>query len=298
MFKLKRLPTASVLLTAIALHCPAGHAEWVEWLADASVGGQFDSNVNHALTGRLQGLDYIGKLFLSAGRAYQLGDYSRAYLTAEWNGESHEHYSGLNQFSSGGKAVLTHKFGLGQQAPLLRLELADAEIFSASHLRSGNQLLAGLSVSSWCNDYLYSSVAYRFDLRRESSTGQPTELKPNNVFNMQGHTVEVGSSLVIFEHMQLTTGYSHRFGDVSSNNSPYSLSARSLSGVAAIAWDDAFPGWTYRSYGNTNVYNLGVSYGLLGGHAATALNYSYTDTDTVGLNYTSHQIQFSLHYSY
>ncbi|MFZ2449578.1 MAG: hypothetical protein WAW36_03565 [Methylovulum miyakonense] len=288
-----------VLSGCIAVSSPASHAEWVEWLADGSVSGKFASNINGSFFSAQQLDDFLGKGLLSAGRAYQFGGYTRGYFTADWSGETYGRFEKLGQYTVGGKAVLAHKFGLGRQAPMLHLELADAEIFSASQLRSGNQLSAGLRLSSWCNEFLQGFVAYRFDDRN----APPRNLRMGataSAFDIQGHALEIGSNFAVTGQVQLTTSYSHRWGDIVSNNLPDSLPPTLLGKVDSIADDDAFPGWTYRAQGETNLYRLGLSYALWDGHAATALNYSYIDTDALalGVGYASHQIQLSVHYSY
>jgi hypothetical protein len=98
--------------------------------------------------------------------------------------------------------------------------------------------------------------------------------------------------------MQLNLGYNHRWGDIVSNNSESSFSPAVLEQVRSIGDDDALPGWIYRTYGNTDTYNVGLSYALLDGHAATALNYSYIETQALGTSYANHKVQFSIHYSY
>jgi len=291
-------PIFAIVLSAAALHAPAGRAEWVEWLADAAVVGEFDSNINQSFFTASQLDDFIGKSLLSGGRAYQLDNYSRLYTTLEWNGETHENFQKLNQYNVGGKGVLTHKFGLGQQAPMLRLDVADGEIFSDSQLRSGNQLTAGLRLSFWHGEFQQLYMGYRFDDRNAARANIRRKDYPHSVFDIKGHTVELGSNIAVNGRMQLNLGYNHRWGDIVSNNSESSFSPAVLEQVRSIGDDDALPGWIYRTYGNTDTYNVGLSYALLGGHAATALNYSYIETQALGASYANHKVQFSIHYSY
>jgi len=286
-----------ILLAFACLTSPSVHAEWVEWLIDSNVSSKFISNINSSFFSAQQLDDFLSKAVISAGRAYQFGDYTRGYFSADWSGETFGRFEKLDQYAVGGKVVLTHKFGLGWQAPMLHLELADAEIFSASQLRSGNQLSAGLRLSSWCNEFLQGYMAYRFDDRNAS----PRNLwlgSTASAFDIQGHTLEIGSRYSIAERLQLNIGYNHRWGGVISNNLPNTLAPAILYKVDTIANDDAFPGWIYRTQGETNSYKLGLSYALFEGHAATSLNYGYLETEAVGLNYVSHQIQLSVHYSY
>ena len=94
-----------VLSVASSLYCSTSRAEWVEWLADAAVSGQFDNNISQSFFTTSQLEDYIGRAFLSGGRVYQFDAFTRAYATLEWSGETHENFTKLNQYTVGGKGV-------------------------------------------------------------------------------------------------------------------------------------------------------------------------------------------------
>jgi|GEM_PF-1001386 len=287
-----------VLSVASSLYCSTSRSEWVEWLADATVSGQFDNNISQSFFTTSQLEDYIGRAFLSGGRVYQFDAFTRAYATLEWSGETHENFTKLNQYTIGGKGVLTHKFGLGHKAPVLSIDVADREMFSDSQLRSGNQLLAGMRLSSWFSDFQQIYIGYRFDNRDAARANIRHKDFAESAFTLQGHALELGSNISLNERMQLNLAYSHRWGDINSNNMPDSLTPATLNQISSISKDDALPGWIYRAPGDTNFYNVGLSYALWDGHAATALNYSYSDTEALGMGYENHKIQFSFHYSY
>ena len=282
----------------IVLHSPASCAEWVEWLADARVSGQFDSNINRSFSPARQEGDYLGKALLAAGRAYQLGAYTRAYATAEWTGQTHAQFTGLDQVTAGGKGVLTHKFGLGRDVPILRLEFAGADISSNSTLRSGNQLNAGARLLAWHAYALNYFIGYRFDQQDSPAADHRIHGKDNQVFDKAGHTLEIGIASAVGADLQVSVGYQHRWGDIVSNNLAADVSADELQRVASVAHDDALGGWTYRAPGETDSYTVGINYPLFSGHAAVAVDYAYHDTQALGMAYDSHQIQFSLAYSY
>jgi hypothetical protein len=292
-------PLFPIILSAVtALYCSPSCAEWVEWLADATVSGQYDNNINQSFFNATRLDDFIGKAFLSGGRAYQFDPYTRAYTTLEWNGETHENFPQLNQYGFSGKGVLTHKFGLGHKAPVLRMDVADGEIFSDSQLRSGNQFTSGLRLSSWYNEFQQIYIGYRFDNRDAARKFLRLKNYAESPFSVQGHSLELGSNITVSGRMQLHLGYGHRWGDITSNNTPSSLTPAILSQVSSISDDDALSGWVYRASGNTDYGHVGLSYALWDGHAATALNYSYSQTEAVGMGYENHRVQLSVHYSY
>ncbi len=296
------------LITLLLNYYSTSHAEWVEWLFDASATGQFDSNINRSFFTQQQRDDFIGKGFLSAGRVYQINDSTRVYTTAEFSGEMFERYHQLNQYTLGGKMVLTHKFGFGWQAPMLHIDFSGNEIFSASQLRSGEQFNTGFRLSHWLNDFLNVFAGYRFDYRNASSINQRikgigsvvmnTEGLNNSVFDLQGHSLETGVNLVIDESLQLNLGYDLRYGDVISNALPNFAVWHIAENAKSAVRDDALGGWTYRADGYTHQANIGLVKTFLDGHAASSLSYHYVNTQALDLSYATHQVQFSLHYSY
>lgn len=290
MFKIKKHWIHAGFFCFALYGSTACYAEWVEWILDGSAAGKFDSNINRSFVTSQQFDDYIGAGRLSAGRAYQINRDTRAFFTTEFGGNVHQRFDNLDQVSIGGKAVLTHKLGLGRRAPLLRVDVSGGEIFSDSRIRTGEQLTAGFSASSWVTEFLQGFVGYRFDDRNAARAS-------NSVFNLQGHMVETGFRVMLADSVQMNLGYSWRHGDVTSNAQGVKIPS-----VAARAdkfvRDDAFGGWTYRATGQTHIYNIGASYIFLKGHAAAALNYNFMDTRTLGFNYESHQAQLSFNYSY
>ena len=277
-------------------------AEWVEWLADAKVAARFDDNINTSFVSS-QALDeFIWSGFVAGGRAYQLDDYTRAYLTAQVSGDVHHQYENLDQYTAGGNLLLTHKFGLGWQAPVLSISGSADEVFSASALRSGDRALGQIRLSQWLHhDVLQAQLGYRFDYRDAADLSHPDHPElahiAGSVFDIEGHTLETAWNLNLSENLHLSAGYGWRWGDVTSNN--FLDTVRWGKGnVRAIHHDDALPGWIYRAYGTSQIWDVGFSYSFLGGHALTSLGYRHVDTDAMEQHYASNQARLSVSFSY
>jgi len=298
----KVLQPGSVLLLLFFCAAPV-RAEWVEWLSDSGISARFDDNINTSLFSAQALDDYVWSGFLSGGRAYQLDNYTRVYLNAIFSGDLHHRFEVLDQYTLGGNALLTHKFGLGWEAPVLSLGTSAEPVFSASELRNGEKILSTLRLSKWLHhDVLHAHIAYRFDHRDgpNPANNERPELAaiPGSVFDIQGHTVEALLNLSVTDQLRLNVSYGWRWGDITSNNLLNSVSGSVLSRVHAVYRDDALPGWIYRAYGTTQTYDIGLSYSFLGGHALSTLGYRHVDTQALGMGYDSNQVRLSVNYTY
>ncbi len=278
-------------------------AEWVEWLSDSRVSAQVDDNINTSLFSSQAQEDYVWSGFLSGGRAYQLGSHSRIYLNAIFSGDVHHRFEYLDQYTLGGSALLTHKFGLGWAAPVISLGTSVEHIFSASELRNGEKIQSSLRLSKWLHhDILQAHLVYRFDHRDGPDLAHPDHPElatiSGAVFDIQGHTVEALLNLSLTNQLRLNVAYGWRSGDVTSNNLLNSISDNALSHVDAIHKDTALPGWIYRAYGTTQTYDVGFSYSFLNGNALSTLGYRYVDTEALGMGYDSNQVRLSVNYTY
>lgn len=278
-------------------------AEWVEWLSDSRLSARFDDNINTSLFSAQALDDYVWSGFLSAGRAYQLDKHTRIYLNAIFSGDLHHRFELLDQYTLGGSATLTHKFGLGWEAPVISFSASAEPVFSASALRSGEKVLSSVRLSKWLHhDVLHAHIVYRFDQRDGPDLAHPEHPElaaiPGSVFDIQGHTVEAQLNLSVSERLRFNVSYGWRWGDITSNNLLNSVSGSVLGRVDAIHKDDALPGWIYRAYGTTQTYDVGLSYSFWQGHALSSLAYRHVDTDALGMGYDSNQVRLSLNYTY
>ncbi|MDO9104561.1 MAG: hypothetical protein Q7U57_06325 [Methylovulum sp.] len=298
----KLSPSASILLLLFFCALPV-RAEWVEWLSDSRLAVQFDDNINTSLSSAQAEEDYVWSSFLSGGRAYQLDTYTRGYINALFSGDLHHRFALLDQYTLGGNALLTHKFGLGWAAPVISLGTSAESIFSSSELRSGEKIQGSLRLSKWLHhDVLHAHIAYRFDYRDGPDLTHPEHPElaaiPGSVFDIQGHTVEALLNLSLSDQLRFNVSYGWRWGDVTSNNMLSSVYGSVLGSVDAVHKDDALPGWIYRTYGTTQTYDVGLSYSFWGGHGLSTLGYRHLETQALGADYDSNQVRLGVNYTY
>lgn len=293
------------VLVALLFPGATARAEWVEWLADSRVAARFDDNINTTFISA-QALDeYVWSGRMSGGRAYQLDDRTRAYLTAQISGDAHHRYENLDQYAVGGHVLLTHKFGLGWHAPALSVGGSADRLFSASALRSGERAQGQIRLSQWLHhDVLQAQIGYRYDYRDGANLTQPEqdehpELadKSGAVFDIDGHTVETLWNLNLSERLRFNAGYGWRWGDITSNNLLTGVRWRGAN-VLAIQKDDALPGWIYRAYGTSQTWDAGLSYSFMDGHAITSLGYRHVDTEAIDHSYAVNQAHLSVSFTY
>lgn len=293
----KVLRTTALLLLSVCTS-PA-RAEWVEWLFDSGVSAQVDDNINKSFSSRQARDDAIWLGFLSGGRAYQWGDYSRFYLNAALSGDLHQQFPQLDQYTLGGNARLTHRFGLGWEAPTMSIASSVERIFSDSALRNGEKIAHSLRLSQWLHHkVLQAHLTYRFDHRNGSAPEHPRGGEFGSAFNTQGHTVETSLNLSVSQQTRFNLSYGWRWGDITSNNSRASIPENMESRMHALNKDDALPDWVYRAYGTTQTLDASLNYSFSGGHAMSTLGYRYIDTQALGTDYQINQVRLSFNYSY
>ncbi|MDD5321540.1 MAG: hypothetical protein PHD43_13185 [Methylococcales bacterium] len=272
-------------------------AEWVEWLFNSGLSFRTKDNINQSFFSGQHQEDYFWSGFLSGGRAYQLDDYTRIYLNSGFTGDLHHRFQELDQYTLGGNATLTHKFGLGWQAPQLNMTVSGDEIFSSSKLRNGEKIISSLRFSKWLHERIQAQAGYRFDYRNGPQLQREIPTIPSNVFDLHGHSIDAALNFSVTETLRFNVSYAWRWGDIVSNNLPTSVSPEITNRVHALVEDDVFPGWLYSAYGTTQTYDAGLSYAFWEGYALIALSYQHVETQALGLNYQSNQVHLGFNYS-
>ena len=272
-------------------------AEWVEWLFNSGISFQTDDNINRSFFSRQQKDEYFWSGYLSGGRAYQLDKNTRIYLTSIFTGDLHHRFQGLDQYTLGGNVTLTHKFGLGWQAPVLNMTVSSDKIFSASELRNGEKILSSLRFSKWLHERIQAQAGYRFDYRNGPQSPREIVTIPSNVFDLQGHSIEAALNLSVTQTLRLNVSFSSRWGYIVSNNLPASVPPEITRQAHALVKDDVFPGWLYSAKGTTQTYDTGLSYAFLEGYALIALSYQHVESQALGLSYQSNQVHLGFNYS-
>nr|MDQ6913101.1 hypothetical protein [Verrucomicrobiota bacterium] len=147
---------------------------------------------------------------LSAGQGFQLNDDLRLSIFAEMDSEVWRTYVGLTNTRPGLSTNLRYRFGLGKDAPWIRLESKLDYVDFNEARRSGWDVRPGLRGGVSLTERVRLEAAYEyehFDAR-------------DVVFQHDGHTVAFHGKIDLTASTRLVIGYTYRHGDVTSAATP------------------------------------------------------------------------------
>lgn len=260
---------AGMLVTALCMSAGPTRAEWVEWIVDAEARATVNDNVNYSAFSNDELDDNSLSALVSLGRVFQFSDFTRLRLTADVDAGAFNEYNKLNYTQLGATAALHTKFGIGRDAPWVRLHVMGASLGVASNIRDDSTLYEiGARVGKRITSRLDATagVAYR---SRNGRDNNPVVLAnvPTNVFDQDSTTVSLSLDYLLGERFFLTAGYSYRDGEFDSAcTGPNVARVLAAENVKAITFDDAFkltvPMCAYKLDGTVHLVELGLSYAL------------------------------------
>jgi len=279
-------------------------AEWVEWVVDAELGVQHNSNINRSLIESDERSDSIFLPSVALGRYYQLTNTTRLRLTANGWGEMHNTYDLLNSTTVGSTVALRHKFGIGPKIPWLQAEVYYGLVDVRDDVRDGTLSEIRLRVGKRLTSRLDGSLGYEYSLR-DGGDGEVTMKNTmfgidTDVYDQKRHMLSLEANYLITDYAMLTAGYSYGNGDFDSActaDTFDSLWPTIEQDVEALTSDQVFDGFVYRVKGWVNVWSLNLSYAL-GGHASLNLGYQYDSGKLDKLSYNNSIVQGSFLYRY
>ena len=307
-FQLLKILTC-ILLTLMLLICfpDKARAEWTEWLADTELSYTYQDNINHSMFSAAEESDHTWKALISAGRVYQLGENTRFFASALVDGSVHHKFGKLNHLTPGVSLAAQHKFGIGPYQPWIRGSVTTSHIFSRSRIRKGQTVTAGLDVGKALHERLDIALSYRFDYRNSDNSQTIAANKllaagidpgiSSAVYDIKGHSIGIQFNALLTQQWLLLVAYNFRSGDIVSSNEP-GLIPNINSIVDAIDFDDALPGWAYRSDGNTHRYSVDANYAFLKGHAAFNVGYEYIESHASQFTYRNNLLRVNFNYRF
>ena len=111
--------SAPTLVVALLLLCPA--AGLAAWFGSVEVGAGYDDNISRAELPSDIKSDYLARVALDGGRAWELENGKGLNLTGSLAYTGHDEFDGLDNLALGLTGTFRKKFGLGAEAPRLRL---------------------------------------------------------------------------------------------------------------------------------------------------------------------------------
>ena len=258
-----------------------------KWIFDIRSGVLYDSNVSRSdRSGDVEeGLAW--RTFVAAGQQFQLTDDLRLGLFAETEARVWQTYDGLDSVAPAFAPNLRYRFGLGKNAPWLRLETKVGYADFAEARRSGWDARAGVRGGFSLSDRLALEAGYLFSDFAARDT----------VFCLQAHALSVRGSLELTSSTRLALGYEYRYGDVNSHAVPPRPE------IVAIA-DALIPVNTfdelrtaYRFEASTHSGSVALSQAL-GSFAAVQARYVFEYTTHDPVQYTNHVAELAIAFSF
>ncbi|MBF0344140.1 MAG: hypothetical protein HQL06_07905 [Nitrospirae bacterium] len=285
-------------LLLVFVFCQTASAEWGEWVLNTSLEGGFEDNINFAIdkNGRLSDIAISPSIVF--GRYYQLGDYTRLRIVADLKAKAYKRYDGLDSLSSGVDVAVTHKFGLGQEVPWLRVHSFAGYLAVNESLRNSWLYNGGVAFGKRFSERFDMLLSYDFIYRNGSNNKNVAEGFLGNPFDQVGHKGTLSLSYLLTERLLASLSYSVYSGDITSTNEHNDM-LKLANFTKALVWDETFKRhlWTYKLNALSNEFTIGLSYAL-NGHTSVNVSYIRVDGYTSDLHYYDNLVLTSIKYTF
>jgi len=258
-----------------------------EWIFDLRTGVLYDSNVSHSDRDSDRKEDFAWRSVLSAGQGFQLTDDLRLAVSGKLEGQWWASYEGLSNVRPGVDANLRSRFGLGKDAPWIRLGTRLAYGGFVEARRSGFDARPTLSAGFSATERLRFDAAYeyqRFDARDE-------------VFELEAHSVSAHATFAITSSLEAVAGYTYRDGDVTASAVPPRPDIVAIADVRIPIDTFDEPLMAYRFAASSHVASVGINQAI-STSAAIQATYEFQHTSHESLTYTNHIAEVSLAFSF
>jgi hypothetical protein len=168
--------------------------------------------------------DTATALAFRGGIHLQPGDYTGLTLTGTLNRTQFRRYSGLSSWEAGLAANLSHKFGLGDRAPSVSLDLGVARNEYNRGLRDAWIYRADLRLAKRVTDTLNLSGGLRYEKRdgdHDVPRFIPTAPRPGNSWDLDSHGLFLSAEQDLGATTWLSAVYQLQDGDVVSTAQSY-----------------------------------------------------------------------------
>lgn len=282
------------LLVCLSGLVPPAHADWI---FDAEAGVVHESNVGLAKLGRDRKSDTAATTSASAGHVFALTDRYTATVTGDAAGIAWDRLGGLSNVSFGTTAAFRGKFGVGPQAPWLRLFGSGARQEYDLDVRDGWRYRLGAGLGTRWGERWDVSAEYAFEQRVADHGKVVSRRLPGDAFDVESQTWSVRADVLVTETVSVFAGYALREGEVVSTtqrNAEIVLASKAL--TADPAFGSRFV--AYRLDATTHVFSAGLTV-VLGRRWSANVGYEYQMADAIhDLEYRNHVVRGGISYRY
>ncbi len=275
------------------------HAEWVEFVNDASLEVIHNDNINSSAFAADEEPDTFIRPSYTFGRFYQASDLTRLRFTVDASARKHDKFDKLDSVDLSANVIAHHKFGVGFEKPWLRAKLSVGRRDADVAIRDSTLYEVGLATGRRFGERLSGQIGAQYNSRNGGSGVIAAPGKPSNVFDIENTSLTLGVGYLLSQRLQLSAAFTHRNGEFVSActvGNVGNVLDREKDNVRAITLDDVFGGCVYRLDGNANAIKLQASYAL-GRHASLNLGYQKHKAKADVLDYDSALWNISFMYS-
>ena len=289
---------ARCAVLAVLCCAASARAEWTDWVLDADLAARYESNLNHASERSEEESDAAFRLTGQAGRFFQIDERTRLLLAADAAGELYADWGDLDAVEAGGQLALLHKLGVGD-APWLRPFASGGYREVSDDDRSGPQFSVGLAAGKRLSARLDARVRYAFTRRYGGEGTRAVPGARDDVFDQQHHEVGVEGSYLLTDALLFGAGFTYRRGDFDANAQESRFDVLAREKVDAVAVDDVFGGWVYRTEGDAYSPFVRLNHGVTD-HWSLALGYRFqlAEGDGGGPRYRNHAVTGTVLFRY
>ncbi len=254
-----------------------------DWIFDIRTGVLYDSNVSNSDRSADVEKDYAWTAMLSAGQGFQLNDDLRLSVFGEMESQVWMTYGGLSNIEPSLTSNLRYRFGLGKNAPWVRLEAKVGYADFNESRRSGWDIEPGVRVGVSLCERVRLEAAYAYEVYDARDV----------VFESNAHRLSLWGKVEITTSLQVTVGYTYRNGDVTSSALPPRPDIVAISDVREPinTFDETYV--AYRFPATTHIGSIAISQALTNSVALQA-SYEYQYTTHDSLHYVNHVAELAI----
>lgn len=248
-----------------------------DWVFDFRSGILYQSNVSLSNLSQDALDDAAWRNVITAGQGFQFTDDLRLGVFGEVESEVWGTYDGLNNVRPGLAANLRYRFGLGKNAPWVRLETKQAYADFAERERSGWDFRPGIRAGVSLTERFALEAAYVYEHFAARDI----------IFDKEAHNASLRGTLEITSSMQIAVGYTYRYGDVNSYAIPPRPDIVRIAEVLGPISTFDTPRVAYRFPASTHSGSVAISQSL-SRFVALQASYEWQYTSHKFLHYTNH----------
>jgi len=267
----------AALCTAVLATQPIARAAETTFATD--IGVFHSSNLTNAQYSPDVRPDSAARFGAEVGQFFAPGATDTVEVAGFARGELYRRYHGLDNAVIGARAEVRHKFGVGYQAPWLRLAAEGTHDDYDDPLRDSNRLLLGAELGARYSEAWDVAMGISYDRRYDNHGESLVPGIPGTVFDLRGFGGYARAGYAFNDIVYGALRFGVRRGDVESTaqqSMSIFLASTAIAADPVFGSDDLF---AYRLRGTTWSGSTTASFAL---DSRTSLNLSYADERTYG----------------